>query len=87
MKRYDYLCESVAFASTLMQTQQVLQIIQFLITIIATLFSLYISFRHWKDKALKDGKIEHDELEEIKGEIMHGLDEIKKEIDKHKGGE
>lgn len=69
MKRYDYLLEAISFGSALAQTQQVLQVFQLLISLVATAFSFYVTYKVWKEKALKDGKIDIDEAKEIKEEI------------------
>lgn len=87
MKRYDYLLESISFASALSQTHQVLQIIQLIISLMATAFSFYVTFKVWKEKALKDGKIDKDEIDELHGEIKNTMKDVEEKINKVEKGE
>ena len=82
MKRYDYLCESVAVVTTAIQTEQIFQYISLFLTIIATFISICFSVYSWLKNAQKDGKIDSDEVSELKKII----EDSKKEIEKLKNG-
>lgn len=87
MKRYDYLAEVISFGSALAQTQQVLQVIQLIISLVATAFSFYVTFKVWKEKALKDGKIDKEEIDELHGEFKNTMKNVEEKINKFEKGE
>ena len=87
MKRYDYLAEAISIGSALAQTQQILQVIQLFISLIATAFSFYVTFKVWKEKALKDGKIDKDEIDELHGEFKNTMKDVEEKINKLEKGE
>lgn len=47
-------------------SQDILQIVLLVIGILSALFSLFINIHTWYKKAKADGKIDKDELEELK---------------------
>lgn len=67
---------------TIVQTQQVFQIISLILTCIATLFSLGITLYNLYKKA-KQGKFEASDLEKAKEEI----EKLKEQIEKESKGE
>ena len=81
MKRYDYLCESVAVVTTLTQTQQAFQIVSLILTCIATLFSICFTVYNWYKKSKEDGKIDTDEMKEISDNISKTFLQLKEELD------
>lgn len=76
MKRYDYLCESVAVVTTALQTQQIFQIISLILTIIATSISIALSIYNWYKKSKSDGKITIDEVNELNKSFLEWKEEI-----------
>ena len=81
MKRYDYLCESVAVVTTITQTQQVFQIVSLILTCLATLFSMCFTIYTWYKKAKQDGKIDASEVNEIKNNLQKSFLQMKEEIE------
>lgn len=82
---------SVAAVSTALQTDEVLQYVQLIITIAAAavtfltgIISLIIRIRNWYRKAKADGKITEEELDEGFSILQQGLDEGKTNLDKIK---
>lgn len=82
MKRYDYMCESVAVVTTALQTRQVFQYINLILTILATIISICYSLYIWHKKALEDKKIDIEEVAELKKII----EDSQKEIERLKNG-
>lgn len=83
MKRYDYLCQSVAVVTTAVQTQQVFQIISLVLTCLSIAFSIAFTLYNWFKEAKKDGKIDKEEIDEAIDVVTKGVKEINNEIDKH----
>ena len=81
MKRYDYLCESVAVVTTITQTQQVFQIVSLILTCLATLFSMCFTIYTWYKKAKQDVKIDASEVNEIKNNLQKSFLQMKEEIE------
>lgn len=75
-----YIMDSIAIALTVVQSERVFQIIQLIVTILATLLSIIFTscklYYWWKD-AKKDGQITKEEFDEAKKIIedeKHHLD-------------
>lgn len=82
MKRYDYLCDSVAVVTTAIQPASVMQYISIGLTIIATIISICFSVYNWYKKAKEDKKISQEELEELENTLKNGIKDIKNIMDK-----
>lgn len=61
---------------TAIQANEILQIIQAILTVIGLFITIAYTIWKWYRKAKADGKIEEEEVDEL-------IDEIKKETDKH----
>ena len=67
-----------------MQTQEILQTISIIITIIGGLITwIIIPLVNWYQKSKKDGKITEDEIEEGLKTLQDGIDKTKDEVNKH----
>lgn len=82
MKRYDYLCDSVAVITTAIQPASIMQYISIGLTIIATIISICFSVYNWYKKAKEDKKISREELEEFENTLKNGIKDIKNVVDK-----
>ena len=82
MKRYDYLCDSVAVVTTAIQPSSLLQTISIILTILATLISICFSVYNWYKKAKEDKKISQEELEELETTLKNGIKDIKNIVGK-----
>lgn len=72
---------------TVTQTNETLETISLVITIIGAIVSFIVCpLLSWYNKAKKDGKIESEEIEELKKDITKGLNEVGDALDKHKKG-
>lgn len=71
---------------TAIQTNEILQTISLIITILGGLISfIVIPILNWHRNAKKDGKIDLDELEDGIDVISEGLDKLNDEIKKGEG--
>lgn len=66
---FSWLMNGIGFTLTAVQTEQVFKIISLILTILATLLSILYTLYSWWKKAKKDGKIEPNEVLELKEEI------------------
>lgn len=76
------ICLSVATASTILQTNEVFQLIQIVLTISALAVGLAYRLWHWYKEAKKDGKITKEEIEEAVDITITGLHDIVEEVNK-----
>lgn len=74
------ICLSVATASTVLQTNEVFQIIQIVLTLSALAVGLAYRLWHWYKEAKKDGKITKEEIEEAVDITITGLHDIVEEV-------
>lgn len=74
---------AMSAVGTGMQTNEILQTVSLVITILGGIVSLIvIPILNWYNKSKKDGKIDSSELEEATKILKDGIEAIKKE-DKH----
>ncbi len=57
---------------TLAQTNEVFQLVELILSITMTLFIIGVNIWSWWKKAKKDGKIDEEELEELKNIVEDG---------------
>lgn len=75
---------TLGVVGTATQTNEVLQTISLIITILGAFISMIlVPLLSWYIKAKKDGKITADELKDGAETLKDGLDGVKEEIDKH----
>lgn len=73
---------------TATQTNETLETISLVITIIGAIISFIVCpLLSWIKRAKKDGHIDSEEIEDLKKEITHGLNEIGDALDERKKGE
>ena len=76
---------TLSFVGTTIQTNEVLQTISIIITIIGGLITfIIVPLINWYCRAKKDGKIDTKELKDGINIIVDGSEKIKEEIDKKK---
>lgn len=68
---------SVSATGTAIQTNEILQTISIVITIIGTLITIAMAIITWWKNAKKDGKIDKDEINEGLNIIKDGIEQIK----------
>ena len=79
-----YISDVVAIAMTISQSNETFQIIQLIITIIATLMSILftsVKLYFWFKDAAKDGKITKDEAQKGAKILKDGINDVKEHLD------
>lgn len=77
---------TLGVVGTATQTNEILQTISLIITIIGAVISMIVvPLLSWYLKAKADGKITPDEIKEGAETLADGLEKTKEEIDKKKG--
>lgn len=81
-KDYNYIANAFGVIFSAIQTNEVLSWISWGLTLIATIVSLAFTIYKWWKKAIADGEITKDELEELGDDVIKNLGEIDHEQDK-----
>lgn len=81
-KFFEIIGNGTQYVLTVAQTNEVFQLIELILSIATTLFILGINIYAWWKKAKKDGKIDKEEIEELKEIVNDGKEKIEKEIKK-----
>lgn len=78
---------ALSAVGTGLQTNEVLQTISLVITIIGGLITfIIVPLANWYKNAKKDGKIDKDELKDVVNIVVEGSEKLKGEIDDKKEG-
>lgn len=78
---------ALSAVGTGLQTNEVLQTISLVITIIGGLITfIIVPLANWYKNAKKDGKIDKDELKDVVNIVVEGSEKLKDEIDDKKEG-
>lgn len=78
---------SVSATGTALQTNEVLQTISLIITILGGIITIVFALYGWYQKAKADGKIDKDEIKEAVDIIKEGTEDIKDALDDKKKGD
>ena len=84
---FEWLGCGVATALTVVQTNEIFQIISLILTCIATLLTILYNLYKWYKKATQDGKIDENEIDELINILQNdkkGIDEKIEELSKMK---
>ena len=76
----EYASCGVGAVLTVVQTNQVFQLVSLILTCIATAVALGFTIYKWYKAAKADGKIDDKEVEELVNIIKDSADEIKKDL-------
>lgn len=75
---------SLGVIGTALQTNELLQTISLIITIIGAVISMIVlPLINWYNKAKQDNKITHDEIKEAVEIVQNGVEKIEEETKKH----
>ena len=75
---------SLGVIGTALQTNELLQTISLIITIIGAVISMIVlPLINWYNKAKQDNKITHDEIKEAVEIVQNGVEKIEEETNKH----
>lgn len=72
------LGEALAICGTAIQTNEILQIISLIISIVGGLITIAVGLSNWWHKSKADGKITKEEINEGLEILNNGIDTIKK---------
>ena len=72
----------ICMFNTILQSDEVLKYVNLVITILIGIVSLSYTIYRWYKKAKEDGKISSDEIEELKNNILDGLNKTNDKTDK-----
>lgn len=67
---------ALSLVGTIIQTNQILQTISMILTIIGTLITIAMALYNWYDRAKADGKISKEEVKELNDIIQDSKDKI-----------
>ena len=81
----DWIGCGIATVFTAVQTQELFQIISLILTCIATLTTIGYNIYKWYKNAMKDGKLDKNEIEEGIDIIEQGAKDIKELSNQDKG--
>ena len=76
----SYGCNGVSAIATAMQTNELLQNAQIVITCVAFCVSIAFTIYHWYKEATKDGKIDKDEVKDLIDDASKQVEEFKENI-------
>ena len=75
-KIIEIIANSGQYVLTAVQTNEVLQIVELVLSILTTLFILGVNIYSWWKKASADGKIDKEEVEELQQIVNDGKEKL-----------
>ena len=75
-KIIEIIANSGQYVLTAVQSNEVLQIVELVLSILTTLFILGINIYSWWKKASADGKIDKEEVEELQQIVNDGKEKL-----------
>ena len=66
------------YVFTVAETNEYFKFVELILSIIMTLFIIVVNVISWYKKAKKDGKIDEEEIEELKDILEDGKEKLKK---------
>lgn len=80
--RIDYILDGLAITLGAVQLNQIMQIIQLVLGIVATIISIMFSIWLWWKRASKDGKITEEEIKEGQDILNNGVKDLDDKLKK-----
>ena len=74
----------ISALGTGIQTNELLQTISLILTIIGTVITIVMALLNWWNRSKKDGKIDKEEAKEGLDIVMGGVEQIQEALDKDK---
>lgn len=74
----------VSALGTGIQTNELLQTISLVLTIVGTVITIVMALLNWWNRSKKDGKIDKEEAKEGLDIVMGGVEQIQEALDKDK---
>ena len=78
----NHVSTSASWVFTIIQTNEMLQCICFIMSIIATAFTIAYTVWKWYNNAKKDGKITMDEVKDLKNKLDDEIEDFYKNLPK-----
>lgn len=72
--RIDFITEAVAGISIVLQPDEILRIVSFILTCLSVLISVAFTVYKWYKEAKRDGKIDADEVDDLVNKIKDNID-------------
>ena len=83
MKRFLEIAGNITqYVLTVAQTNEIFQMVELILSIATTLFILGVNIYVWYKKAKADGKIDKEEIEELKEIVEDGKEKLENKGDK-----
>lgn len=76
---------SFTYILTALQTNEIFQIVELVLSIIISLLIIISKIRNWYEEAKQDGKITKEEIQQIGNDIADDVNDLKDKINKKKG--
>ena len=76
---------SFTYVLTALQTNEIFQIIELVLSIIISLLIIASKIHNWWKEASQDGKITKEEIQQIGNDIADDVNDLKDKINKKKG--
>lgn len=80
--RIDYILDGLAITLGAVQLNQIMQIVQLILGIVATIISIMFSIWLWWKRASKDGKITEEEIKEGQDILNNGVKDLDDKLKK-----
>lgn len=78
----NYLSTGVSWVFTIAQTKEVLQCVCFVLSAVATAFTIAYTVWRWYNNAKKDGKITITEVKDLKDQVTDEVDKFYQNLPK-----
>lgn len=79
-----WLLNGLSYLTTALQTNQTLQIIQLIVSILASVVAISFTIWKWYKKASADGKITLEEIEELHEDIKNEITDLQESTKEEK---
>lgn len=77
------ICSAISFVLTAAQTNDIMQLIMLILSIISVIVSISFTLYKWLKEAKKDGKITQEEIDEAINIVASGIEKINEEVKQH----
>lgn len=78
----NFLSSSASWVFTIVQTNELLQSICFILSAISTVFTIAYTVYRWYNKSKEDGKITIEEVKELKDDVTDKVEDFYKDLPK-----
>lgn len=78
----NFLSSSTSWIFTIIQTNELLQMICFILSIVSTAFTIAYTIYRWYNKSKADGKITIDEIKNLKDDLDDDIENFYKNLPK-----